>query len=348
MRGDDAGELPPIALMSEPDFALYLQEELAEQGPAPVPDHYEVALAKLGLSAPGGLSPESFIAQQVEHVDGLYRWGSKDILLIDHGAKFNAVQASNVLLHEFIHALQDRSTDLPTLEQEQGASYDSYLAVDALIEGEARFFQDRYGASMLGLDPNSIDWRLHFQSAAERDAALLSARDNRYSDTYDVFPYSFGARYVNFAWQSDQRARLLPRYENPPTQSRSLMASTAGVADDVVTRDIVALEPSAEWTEVSCGALGAWGIFLTFAVPATNDAAQALALEWRGDSFCVYANADETLLSWRLELNDETSAAALAGPAASLLGAPAVRQNGARLALAWASNGDAPEWAFGP
>lgn len=126
------------------------------------------------------------------------------------------------------------------------------------------------------------------------------------------------------------------------------MASTTGIAEDVVTRDVAALEPSAEWSEISCGALGAWGIFLTFAPLTSSEAAQALALEWRGDSFCVYASGDETLLSWRLELSDEASAAALVAPAARLVGTSSARQAGARLTLAWASNGDAPDWAFAP
>lgn len=348
MRGDAPGELPPVTVMTQPEYTLYLQNKLAEQEPAPVPNHYEVALTQLQLSVPGGLSGDAWIAQQVEFIWGFYRLDSKDIVLIDHGASFDARQASSVLLHEFIHTLQDRSVDLQTLEREQGTSYDNFLAVDAMIEGEARFFQDRYGASILGLDPKSVDWPLHYQNSAERETASLFSRTSHYSESYDVFPYSWGARYVNIARQSGEAARLLPQYENPPTQTRSVMASTTSVVDDVVTRELAALEPSAEWAEVDCGTLGAWGTFLTFAPLTSSEAGQALALDWRGDSFCVYANGDETLLSWRLDLDNEASAAALSVPAAQLVATTGVRQSGTRLTLVWASHGTRPEWAFGP
>ena len=62
----------------------------------------------LGLVAPNAFSPETVVSEQAEFIAGLYRSKTKDILLVEHGERFDERISSPVLVHEFIDLLQDR------------------------------------------------------------------------------------------------------------------------------------------------------------------------------------------------------------------------------------------------
>src|SRR5262249_34296022 len=161
----------------------------------------EAADTMLGLLAAAMLDPSAQIAQTVKLVGGFYDEKTKTVHVIERDDGTDETR-SPVLLHEFVHSLQDREVDLASFHQMHDATYDAALAADAIVEGEAQFQTQRYTASMLGLDPDGVDWKLYYAQGIASAEEALSQSDSALSLGPHVYPYIWGSRYVRFGWDA--------------------------------------------------------------------------------------------------------------------------------------------------
>jgi hypothetical protein len=351
LRGEAPGALPPITVVSEANFAAMLTTEAAMSPPQPHRATWDWALSSLKLIQPGALGMDAMIAQSAKFVWGLYRSDTdKDILIIDHGAAFDVESASPVLVHEMVHALQDREVDLTQFDTAFAKSGDSSLASRSIIEGEARMHETRYRAAVLGLDPAKVDWPRRFENSVAVDEKYLLMQPSPLTATSMAFPYEWGARYVYNRWAPGGMDGVHGLFLAPPVTTRVLMASTDGDVDPEPAPEVPAL-PTApvDWTAVDSDVLGAWGLFLamTEGTPgaATADIETA-ALAWKSDGIGVYEGpAGATAVVWRIDLGSPT----LAAQVASLLqGLPGVTVGtaGTWTTVASASDAGPLAWAF--
>jgi hypothetical protein len=354
LRGEDPGPLPPITVVSEADFAAMLTTEAAMRTPQPHLATWDWALSSFKLIEPGGLAVDKMISESAKWILGEFRSDhpSKEILIIDHGADFDAESASPVVVHEMIHALQDREVDLTQFETTFDKSDDASLAARSIVEGEARMHETRYRASVLGLDPAEIDWPRHFANAAAVDEKYLLMEASPLTAASRAFPYEWGARYVYNRWVLSGMDGVHGLFLDPPVTTRVLMASV-NVDVDVDPEPAPAAppvpSPPAGWTTVDTGTLGAWGLFLamTEAMPgATRKDVETLALSWRNDGMGIYEGpAGATAVVWRIDMGDPTSATQVA---ALLQGLPnvTVGWDGAWAIIARTSDAGPLDWAF--
>src|SRR5882724_7519959 len=200
LRGDHTdGPPPPVAVVSEADFTAMVTAAVAASTPDPHLDRWDWAQSAVGLIAPGGLSAQVTVAS-TSSILGIYRYNTKDVLVIDHGASFNEQAGSPVLVHEMVHALQDREVDLHQYKSTFSRTRDMSLAADSIIEGEARMQETRYRASVLGLDPSQVDWMRRFDNTVAADQAFLLMQPSPLTASGGAFPYEWGARYVYDTW----------------------------------------------------------------------------------------------------------------------------------------------------
>ncbi len=307
--GERDAELPVVRVVAPSEYGDRLRASFAEN-PPPTPNHWENALVLLGLAAPGAYSATVMVDDAVTNTGGVYWRATKDIWVIDHGEATDEDRASVVLVHEFVHALQDREVNLTAFWEEHATSTDAVLAVRAVIEGEAELHETRYAASQLGLDPRGVDFRAHFEGARRLAADYLRQQASPYPAGNGSFPYRYGGRYMNFAWEKGGHDEVLARFASPPRNSHALMASVLEpLAEEVTPVDLPAVLPPAEWLPESEVALGAWGVWLALR-HAPIELADAAAQGWRGDSLAVYSRATtQTLLVWQLDFATEQSAA---------------------------------------
>ncbi len=351
LRGQAAGEIPPVTVMTEAEYAIVETARLAQEPARPSPDHYEIALGLFGLVQPGAFSPQTRVTENVT-AWGVYRWDFKDVVVIDHGQTFDDETASPVLVHEFIHALQDRDVGLMALEA-AATSYDAFLATDAVIEGEATLHAARFSVAMLGLDPAKVDWTEHFQNRLDRDERALLAEASPYTATLRHFPYSWGGRYLHFVWAAGGMNAVLDRFVTPPAATLAFLASTSSAVEpDLPPVEIAAPVPPPEWTRITQTQFGAWDFFLLLAkaLPADLSQARSLALAWRADQLSVYASTDPaasmTAIVWQLAFDDDVHATAAAEALGKLLVPSAVSQEANRVVLAKTDSALLPlDWA---
>jgi hypothetical protein len=346
LRGSAAQPLPPVSRMTEAEYAQWLTDQIAAEKPPPNVNNVEAAFVMLGLVVQGAFQPSSMAMVDASQVWGVYRSDTDDVLLIDHGVPGDAAQVNAVLLHEFVHALQDHDQDLPTWFDAHADTYDATLATKSVVEGEARFHEDRFAVSLLGLDPATVDLAKHFDNAILHDEEWMRMQPSPYLASFYALPYDFGAR------------RLLPRFtQNGPQAIADLFATPT--ADTRVlldpTNDAVipawaapsAPTPPAEWTLVEESTLGAWMVDLVLGEDGLTADADVQARGWRGDRFWIYAgtgaSATATAMVWRIAFADEATALL----AATRLSLKFVTQRfGAEVVIAAADPRTLLDWAF--
>lgn len=355
LRGEVPGDLPPITVVSEADYAAMLNMEAAASPSSPHLATWDWALSSLQLIQPGGVSAQTTISEQVKFILGRYRGGShKDIQIIDHGATFDAESASPVLVHEMIHALQDREVDLTQFHATFGSTSDSALAARSITEGEARLHETRYLASALGLDPAQVDWTRRFENAVTRDEQSLLKETSPFTATSRAFPYEWGAHYVYNRWVAGRMSGVHALFVAPPVTTRVLMASV-GVDVDVEPeaappRPALPSPPSG-WTMADSDVLGAWTLFLLLTRGATDIAPatlEQLALSWGADSIGIFEGpAGAMAVVWRIDVADSAGAAQVAA-ALRGLARVTVASVGSSLTVAATSGAEPLDWAFAP
>jgi len=194
MRESSAQPLPPVSRMTESEYVQLLTDEIQADVPPPGLDQYEHALTLLHLVVAGAFKPASMAAMRASRVAGFYRSDMDDIVLIDRGMPAADADTNTVLLHELVHALQDRDQDLPTWYDARTDTYDATLASMSVVEGEARLHQERFAESVFGLDPRTVDLAKHFDGAIHLSETWVRMQPSPYLASYSAFPYEFGAR----------------------------------------------------------------------------------------------------------------------------------------------------------
>ncbi|HEY3497572.1 MAG TPA: hypothetical protein VGK73_22900, partial [Polyangiaceae bacterium] len=288
LRGEEPGELPSVELMTPAEVRTYY-ESAAEEDDGPDPTHYEHALSSLGLVAPGAFSDESRITDQVDFLGGFYEFTTKRLVIVDRDeAGLEPLPGSAILLHEFVHYLQDRELDLAAYYEAEADSDDSRLALVSLVEGEAEFYEWRYVAALAGIDGAEVDWKKTFQNLIVEDELGMLEEESPYLERYRTFRYSFGSRYVHWLHERGGSAAVHEAYASPPLTTRTLMASATEPVVDLDPAEFAEPLPPPEWSLFYAPtSLGAWGVFL-LALPAAGiDAARSLALAWRGDRLWI-------------------------------------------------------------
>jgi hypothetical protein len=348
LRGSDPGELPPVTVWSEEQYAAALSAAMAEE-PRPVPDHLERALSMLLLVEPNGFAPGSSVTDQATWIWGFYDPAERDITIIDHGQHADDAVSNALLVHELVHALQDRDVDLRTFQEDHDESFDAMLASRAIVEGEAQLHESHYAASLHGIDPAQVDWRTYFSGriaageewVLEQSSPLIAARAE--------FPYDHGQRFMDFAWQAGGHAAILGLLEAPPPSTQTIFASVDTPSAPLTAFELPLPSAPAQWTAVTDDVLGAWSLYLAIARVTNTPEVRSAALAWRGDRLSVYAGSSPpgaTAMVWQLELADEASAAEVETNLGALVGSVRVRRRGTRVVAAAATTGAVLDWAY--
>jgi hypothetical protein len=91
----------------------------------------------LGLVKPAQSPGDVMIDEWLRNVVAFYSDETKRVTIVDRGESVNPRQASYILAHEFVHALQDQQLDLKAFTKRWSKSTDSSLGIRSLVEGEA-------------------------------------------------------------------------------------------------------------------------------------------------------------------------------------------------------------------
>jgi hypothetical protein len=335
---------PPVVFASEQEARQTLRASL-EQSPPPQPNHFEIVLTQLGLTERSAFEPEVTATRLAQRWAAFYRRDVDEVVVIEHGAAaaLEPIALDALVLHELIHALQDREHDLDAFAIAYETDSDGTLRGSSLIEGEAQLHQQRFAAALSGRDVTAIDWPRALEEQREAAEQALFRESDLYSASLLSVPYAHGAAYVEQIWSQSGAAGVRALFSAPPRDMREILGTLWG--DTTPARAASEPAPAAlpDATLEAWSTLGAWGVYL-LARPKleTTAAARELALAWRGDRLEAYSFGDrQTAGRWSIELADELAAARLV---AALAHQPALRarQRGTQVLLLSSSTEPVP------
>jgi hypothetical protein len=324
LRGDaydPFGGIPPVVVISEDRYRQQLIDDQAkadEVGPSPWTKalrllHFTVSQSGLpdGGADGGDNSGDSTIEDQVQHVYAIYDQVTKTITVISHPSQSgdsDREMAMVTLAHELVHALQDREQDL---QREDFETTDDYFSWDAMIEGDARFYEYLFENGLFHLgysQPNIVqmpDYELgyvydHYEQAG---APLFAAR---------LLVYPLGAKYLAMAYRDGGNAAVRHAYAKAPKRTVGLLVGEDGRAPPTGTGDVCPA-PYVRSLPTSGKTAGAdqFGalLFYTFlrGWNVDHETAFAAAQSWTGDFLRIQVATDfsTTAAAWRVELSTQ-------------------------------------------
>ncbi len=296
----------PVRVVSEDQLIeeLSAEDEEAADDEADLP-HIERALVDLGLLQTGDLTDEGgSTAAIVANIDGVYQDAERGIALVDRGEARHDANANALLLHEFVHAIQDAEFDLDAWREKHPRRTDTSLALRTVTEGQATYAQFRAFLAMSGRDVARIDWDRTLTSFRDDVIAPAFEAPSPFLASITTFPYAYGAASARQNW-SDHAAQ----FDAPPLSTLEVLSRDAGIAfAEPAELGVEAPTPDADYRLVDSDSLGAFQLSLSaHGLGAQTTAAQRLGLAWRGDILWIYGGpAGETVWMWMLELADFT------------------------------------------
>ena len=338
---------PPVSFLSRTEYRDLVYDALADsRAMLTESNRWEDVWVRLGLASREQLSDDAMADSISEFVAAFYDSETESITMIDSdSAPTDDVYASAILVHEYVHALQDAANDLEALSQRQPHTSDATWALRALVEGEADFHTTRVMAAMFGLELDELDLASAFSSVRrEYERQTFEAPSPLLGSTSTV-SYGYGPEWANLVWQAGGRSDLRDLFEAPPASFHEVFSAVHAEASEAfepfLFPEPVVPDGSSE-SVYDWDSLGPWGIHLL-----AGGTDPELALAWRGDQLAVYAlESGHTALRWQFELATTSRAAELAalftnGPTLQ------VRHEGTRISVA-ASFANLPEWLLEP
>lgn len=263
---DDPPEVP-VRVVSEGTFRAQLELELGqEQQMRTEADERarqvaEGALHDLGLVEEGALSDQATIDSIVTMFVGVYIDPETGILLIDRGEPLGSVDANTLLLHEYIHALQDVDYALSDWVAPHATRTDELLAARSIYEGQATYYQFRVGAALLGYHIDYVDFDATFDKLRQDLTQNAIDDPSPYVASSATFPYGFGASLASHAWEERGQGFEKELFEAPPLTTREVMRRALFPADPSYASNPIEIDPPEDtgaYELIDEDVLGAW------------------------------------------------------------------------------------------
>jgi hypothetical protein len=267
------------------------------------------------------LAPSQWDAAKAErkrdqNLAAFYSDKDKTVTVLDRGDALNGSGAVLLLVHEFVHALQDAEHDLAKLDSLYATSFDGTLALGSLTEGEAILRQDQAAAFQAGFDLGEVDWRKAFNSFRMTSLDDVLRSDAPITALRADFVYAYGATYVYDAWRDRGREGVEGLYQHPPVSSRQVMTGyghgpPGGQPWIEPELDEVAIPMlGADFEYVDSAHMGAFAALVFARRQGSNDTPLG---KLRSDVLSVFQTMDgQVLAAWRLRFAGASDAASYA------------------------------------
>jgi hypothetical protein len=344
LHGDSAvGEPPPVRLLDEASAIALVAESSTG---APMTDGLDVmgamaapergfsaevrGLELIGLLSPGLIEDESDVLEvTVSALIAYYLVPTREIVIIDRGEPVDDLAANSVLVHELIHALQDRRHDIASFDTGPELDSDGYLARASLIEGEASLYEYVMIFAYQGADVDTVNFPAFFADLSSFGLDLTADAGSPAVTARGIFPYTYGTRYAGQRWLAGGNGALDALYQSPPRTSWEVLGEL-GAEEQPVPTGAFATAPAALQgsTLVTEDVVGAWVTVAMLAGLAPDAGADELAelpelaRKWRADRYWIYdAEADGSVsVLWAIDWADADAAARFAALASGLSG----------------------------
>ncbi len=310
------GNPPPVVLRSREDNRRFMEQEMNRRySPARIEAERKTLVA-------WGLIPADydlrtlFLDLMQEQISAYYDPRAKVMVV---GDWLPPEQQRAALIHELVHALQDREIALDGFISPDPGRGDQLLARQALIEGEAVALTIDFLLKVQNMDITMLPDLSNTQGLIATSAGgPMIAKAPKFLRDLLLFPYLEG---VGFAYQLRKAhpwSAMSALYRDPPRSTAQIMdpAKRLGaLREDPVPLTLPGLAPLLPGrTLVSDDEMGEFGLGAVIGLHLGEPEGRRAAIGWRGDRFQVWEDGGGGFpIACLIMLRDEQVAATLAG-----------------------------------
>ncbi len=323
LRGLPApGPPPPVVMRCRGEIRRYAEQELNRKYPAARVEAERKAMVAWGL-IPADFDLRGVLIDLLqEQAAAYYDPVGKTMALADW---LTPEEQQAALLHELVHALQDRQILLDQFLAPAAGKGDQMLARQALIEGEAVAVSLELLLQPQGLDLARIPDLSGLQQLANTfSAGPVFARAPKFLQHLLLFPYLHGLAFVHQFRLRHPWSAFGQLYRDSPRSTTQILHPEKFFThrEDpllITLPDLRAILAPA-WHRVTEDELGEWSLGEVLGTFLDQTASRRLATGWRGDRYQIWADDRGRLaLIYRVRWEAEEPAEALALAYAGLL-----------------------------
>ncbi len=292
LRGLPFLEPPDLAVVSLAELVALVREDVAEELADSGPD--ERLFRLLGLIEPDTdllALIEELLAEQVL---GFYDGETGELVV--RGDQSLSPLTRLIVVHELIHALTDQHFGffdrLEALIDEE--RFDEASALQALIEGDATYFQLVFLQESLSLD-ELVSLQ---QEVTNQDFSVLESSPQFLQDDF-AFPYDEGFRFVTALVDDGGIAAVDDAYEAPPQTTEQILHPEAYLAGEPPLDVALPPTPLDGYEVYEESVLGEWGLSLFFVGGDDPGLVTQVGTGWGGDRYRVLDNGTDVALVLR-------------------------------------------------
>ncbi len=293
VRGLEFLEPPDLAVVSLDELAALIREDAAEELADIGPD--ERLLRLLGLIEPDTDLRALIEELLAEQVLGFYDGETRELVVRGDQESLSPLTRL-IVVHELVHALTDQHFGfferLEALVDED--RFDEAAALQALIEGDATYFQLVYMQESLGLtELVSLQ-----QEITSQDFSVLESSPQFLQDDL-AFPYDEGFRYVTALVDAGGIAAVDDAYEAPPLTTEQILHPERYLAGEPPLDVDLPPTPVDGYEVYEESVLGEWGVSLLFVGNDDRGLVTQVGAGWGGDRYRVLDNGTDVALVLR-------------------------------------------------
>lgn len=312
---------PDVRTISLADFEAELRARPGE--PSPGDEGMERALQLLGL-LPSEMTPQDALnSAQAAGVAAYYDPKTKGVSVIDRGADQDSGDSLFLLAHEFTHAQRDQKSDLDAFRRQWSTSTDRYVAILALVEGEA----NAVGMGVYALSQNhtvaDIRWSVLGDTFLSSMFASMQQSEVPFFTAVQSLPYGIGSGVIGPQWEDGGSAAIDALYEEPLVSVLEYMEYGNDVS--IEPFDCYPTMPPPGYSAETHDSFGAVGVLALPVALAGSDPASAYeqSKHWRGDSVVIFraddAMIEDRAVAWRIAFDSSAAASAFSASVRSAL-----------------------------
>jgi hypothetical protein len=308
------GPPPPILIKSREETRRFIQQELDRRYPPARLEPERKGMVAWGLIPPDYDLRRLFVDLMEEQIAAYYDPVGK-VMVVGDWLPPEHQQAA--LIHELVHALQDRQMSLEAFITPRAGQGDQLLARQALIEGEAVALMLALLLKAQGLELSSLP-DLEAVRSVVMNASVgptISAAPKFIRDLL-IFPYVDGLNFV-FQWSKRQPWSAMPAlYRDPPRSTAQILKPDKRLVTredpiPIALPDLGTLIPGAKL--VAEDELGEFALGAVLALHMGEQAGHAAATGWRGDRYRIWEDTDgRFVITYLLATENERVANAFA------------------------------------
>jgi uncharacterized protein DUF955 len=308
------GVPPPILIKSREETRRFIQQEMDRRYSATRLESERKGMVAWGLIPPTYDLRRLFVDLMEEQIAAYYDPVSKVMVV---GDWLPPEQQQAALMHELVHALQDREISLEAFITPHPGEGDQLLARQALMEGEAVALMLALLLKAQGLELSSLPDLGAVRSAVIAGTAgpTIGAAPKFLRDLL-VFPYVDGLTFVYEFSKRQPWSAMTTLYRDPPRSTAQILKpdKRLGQREDpipITLPELGAIGPGAR--VVAEDELGEFALGAVLGTQLGDQAGAAAASGWRGDHYRIWEDADgRFVIAYLLAMDSERAANAFA------------------------------------